>query len=1024
MRARMLLLALVLLCSLATAGPSRAATFNVGSSGDGADANPGNGVCATGGGSCTLRAAVQEANALGGTDAIAVPGFTIALGSSLTISSPITITGAGPDPSETLVDANGHQGFFVTGTGVRVRQLAITDGDAQGGGAMQVDGGAEVEITDARLFENSATTGGAALAVDEGATVEVLRTGFEDNSAIGGFGGAVWNAGELFVRDSLMEGNSSLRAGAIRNTGGAVLNLRNTTLSGNSALPSSSAGGGGLVNTGGSFAFLNNATLTLNIGRGVTAGNIQGGGLYTGDDSTTVVKNSVIAGNDDPFAPDDCVGPVSSDSRYNLLEDTDGCGLPAVTTTWILGEDPELGPLQSNGGPTRTHLPGFSSPLVDAGYPFPPGGPAADSCEADDQRGTERLLCDIGAVERQVSVPTQLNVNSTTDAVDALPGNATCATAGGVCSLRAAVMEANRLPGAQTIRVSAGTHGFSIPAAEGGFEPARGGDLDLTDDVTVEAVAGATPVVDANDLSRAFEVSPGTTATIRGLFLRDGTDTSGGGVRVTSGTLFLDDSTVATNVGSVSGGGIEADGLSPVLWVTDSTIRNNVASFSGGGGIESGGAIAVVNSVVRNNTAGGGGGGIRTIVSGSAAIVRTTVRNNSTTGGLGSGGGISGNGLTISESTVSANSAQTQGGGVFGTGTIENSTLSGNTTATSGGGASTNGTLTLRHVTVAANIANAGRGLHRFGSGSQLPVRNTILANPGGAECAGGAPTSHGDNIGSDGTCSLTAAGDLPSTNAQIAALGFYGGPTRTHRLLAGSPALDAAAAVGLATDQRGVARPVGPAPDIGAVEGTATFLSPLVFDSLLSLGPLVQGSLAVDLPRGTVRGDLLVVSVTALGGQAAVPAGWNLAARAGGQLVLWRIASGAQGARLVVGLGPGTSAAAGAAVGFKAQGAIDAIRGIGAATGRGDLASATVDATAGMRVIALQGRTGPRGAKTATPPEGWAELADGVDGSGQVQTSISAVTATRSGRLGGAVRLSGAGDWSLVVLGVRGRSR
>ena len=226
---------------------------------------------------------------------------------------------------------------------VALRELAVTDADAQGGGAVFAADDSELELADVRLFDNTATTGGGALAVGVDATVTVLRTTMDENSAVGGFGGAVWNAGNLFVHESLLADNQSLRAGAIRNTGGAVLNLRNTTLSGNSVDSSTSAGGGGLVNTAASFAFLNNATIYDNHGRGPTPGNIAGGGIYTGNDSTTVVKNSIIAGNDDPFGPGDCVGPVSSDSRYNLLEDTGGCGLPAVTSTWVLGRGPGPG---------------------------------------------------------------------------------------------------------------------------------------------------------------------------------------------------------------------------------------------------------------------------------------------------------------------------------------------------------------------------------------------------------------------------------------------------------------------------------------------------------------------------------------------------------------------------------------------------------------------------------------------------------------------------------------------------------
>ena len=96
----------VLVLSAFAAAPSRAATFNVDSTADAVDANPGNGSCATATQACTLRAAVQESSALSGADIINLPAGTYTLtltgpdedgGSTgdLDVSGSLTITGAG-----------------------------------------------------------------------------------------------------------------------------------------------------------------------------------------------------------------------------------------------------------------------------------------------------------------------------------------------------------------------------------------------------------------------------------------------------------------------------------------------------------------------------------------------------------------------------------------------------------------------------------------------------------------------------------------------------------------------------------------------------------------------------------------------------------------------------------------------------------------------------------------------------------------------------------------------------------------
>src|SRR2546423_12452164 len=73
--------------------------FSVNVTGDGADANPADGICATASGNCSLRAAIQESNAIAGTDNIYfnIPGTgvkTISPGSPLPdITSAVYIDG-------------------------------------------------------------------------------------------------------------------------------------------------------------------------------------------------------------------------------------------------------------------------------------------------------------------------------------------------------------------------------------------------------------------------------------------------------------------------------------------------------------------------------------------------------------------------------------------------------------------------------------------------------------------------------------------------------------------------------------------------------------------------------------------------------------------------------------------------------------------------------------------------------------------------------------------------------------------
>ena len=213
-------------------------------------------------------------------------------------------------------------------------------------------------------------------------------------------------------------------------------------------------------------------------------------------------------------------------------------------------------------------------------------------------------------------------------------------------------------------------------------------------------------------------------------------------------------------------------------------------------------------------------------------MVDSTISGSSAPGGNGNGGGIYQNSgsLTIFGSTVSDNTA-VRGGGVFtnsGTFVMTNSTVSGNSATGEGGGVRLGGTGTriLNNVTV---TDNTGGGVWTT-SGSTNLFRNAVIAGNDGLDCNSNFVTSAGHNVvGSFSGCGFDVAlGDqINVADPVLGPLADNGGPTLTHALLAGSPALDAGnpAAPGsggdacLSGDQRGAIRPGGAICDAGAFE-------------------------------------------------------------------------------------------------------------------------------------------------------------------------------------------------------------
>ena len=110
-------------------------------------------------------------------------------------------------------------------------------------------------------------------------------------------------------------------------------------------------------------------------------------------------------------------------------------------------------------------------------------------------------------------------VTSTSDAVDSNTLDGVCNDGLGNCTLRAAIMQANALPGADTITVPAGTYTLSIAGA--GEDAGASGDLDIGGDLTINGGGSATTIVDGADLDRVFHIVGGAIV-ISGLTIQNG----------------------------------------------------------------------------------------------------------------------------------------------------------------------------------------------------------------------------------------------------------------------------------------------------------------------------------------------------------------------------------------------------------------------------------------------------------------------------------------------------------------------
>ena len=800
-----------------------AAVFQVDSTNDSLDTHPGDGICADAAGSCTLRAAIREANALPGHDVIELPAGEYALTRSgagenrsrsgdLDVRDSLTVTGEKAPSESVWIRGDADDGVFELWAECTFQSVNIANGmygvKAHGLAAVTIvasriassDTGIECGSV-CNLEQTALNRNGIAVAC--GSTCDLLAVAIFDSTAVGVEIGP--DASAVISRSSIAHNARGIsvaegatvsidRTGITRNRssdgaglailGNATVTVRNSTFSDNEA--THDGGGIWLAGTADSAAIALDA-VTLAYNRA-----LNGGGIWAGNARSILVSRSIVAGNA-AAAGTDCLGVLES-GGYNLVGDTDGCTIEGAADTDLIGANPLLGSLGNNGtapelatvAESETMALSVDSPAVDA---IP-----VESCgSAVDQRGAVRPQgagCDIGAYELRKFVAT-----STLDAADAVPGDAVCDDGAGNCTLRAAFDETNALLGPDVIEVPGGNY---VLSSHGG--------LDASDIALLGAGADSVTIDGAGSVVPVLVLGSGDNV-VRGVTIQNG---AGNGVEAWE-NLVIDHSIVRDNAGA----GIRACGDVGILGVDHVTVSHNHAS-----GI-------YVCSDLR------------------AGIAFSTIRDNSMAppycgGGLYVGDDSS---VEIESTTFSGNEALDGGGLCFGSlvsAHIVNSTISGNRAGRHGGGIvvrrDDSVSQNLNSTTIAENVADSdadgigdGGGVYfDLADGDVYPqFRNSLIADNvdmGGEvpDCGGpGLYETLGYNlVGSSRGCSAAnqMSSDLFDVDPMLESLGSNGGATQTHAVVLGSPALDAIPSC-IPADQRGVSRPQGPACDIGAFE-------------------------------------------------------------------------------------------------------------------------------------------------------------------------------------------------------------
>ncbi|NTW00741.1 MAG: CSLREA domain-containing protein [Oscillochloris sp.] len=726
---------------------------------------------------------------------------------------------------------------YVYSSAITVSESQIADNQAGGSGS----GILLLESTDPRGVATNTMTITQSLITGNQAGIDGGGIALSDPAAL------------LLLEDSTVRGNSALANsegygyGGIAN--GGIATIRNSTISENSATTTRGHGGG----------IGNNGILTMIGGAVRDNQSTYAGGIYNTPSGTVTVTSVAITGNTAKFTG----GGVRNDGTFSITGGTVSAN--SVTGDSAMDTDDDMA---RGGGIFNVGTLTADSAQLTGNTAYLGGGLANTACTVED------------ATLGKVRMPGQASLRNSTlsENIATLWGGAI--TNEGALSLEGATLSANQTFSDHDLTgVDVNGQPITIAAAEAGLGGA------IVNGIEKRFFGRGMPqwCVTSTPL-------PTVSATINDSTISQNSAAQGAGGVANYMTLTISTTHILGNRAGNFAGGLHNAGM---ITIDKSRIAENQASAGFAGGLHNDETLRISASTVISNTAGTDGGGF---VNGHAsadlpAYLRLSVTNDPAL-------------LDVTDSIISANRAGQSGGGMFSLGsgssiTVSASTLAGNYAAQSGGAVDTNADLTLSNTTLSSNTAGVqGGGLNVRASGivsvsfvtiaanqlvdgatvgaqianqGQTRLRSTILAHTGTAvACSGSALTSLGFNLFSH-SCAGSATNDWLGVAPLLGPLAANGGPTFTHALLPGSPAIDVGDSANCpATDQRGVARLVdgdanGSARcDIGAYE------APSGGSAAATVTPTARATVTASLSRTAI--PTVRATVTASLSRTAIP--------------------------------------------------------------------------------------------------------------------------------------------------------